>query len=144
MAASKSWFLVKTEPSTFAFGDLVRARESTWDGVSNPAALIHLRTIRKGDEIFIYHTGSAKAVFGLAVATSAPFEDPKKPGLNDRGEPKFAVVKLASVRALKTPVTLAAFKADSRFSTFPLVTQGRLSVMPVPAPLAKAILAMGN
>lgn len=144
MAAAKSWFLVKTEPETFAFADLVRAGQSIWDGVSNPAALIHLRKIRKGDEIFIYHTGSEKAVVGLAVATSAPFEDPKKPGQNDRGEPKFAVVSLAPVRAFATPVTLAAIKADARFAAFPLVTQGRLSVMPVPAALAKALIALGK
>ena len=129
-------FLFKTEPSEFSYDDLANKGPSTWDGVANPAALAHLRTCAKGDEVFIYHTGDEKAIVGLAKVVSAPFEDPKQPGKNDRNEPKFAVVNLQAVKPAKTPVTLAAVKADPAFKAFPLVTQGRLSVMPVPAALA--------
>lgn len=128
-------FLLKTEPGVFSYADLVKAKSTTWDGVTNAAALIALRSMRKGDEAFIYHTGDEKAVVGLAKVTKAAYEDPKQPGLNDRGEPKFAVVDLAPLKAAKNPVTLATIKADKAFADFALVKQSRLSVMEVPAAL---------
>lgn len=137
-------FLFKTEPSEFSFADLVKKGRSTWDGVSNPTALIHLRACGKGDEVFIYHTGSEKAIVGLARVVKAAYQDPRRPGNNDRGEPKFAVVDLEAVAAAPTAVTLAAIKADSAFKAFPLVTLGRLSVMPVPPALAKKLKSMAG
>lgn len=132
-------FLLKTEPSEFAFADLPSKGHARWDGVSNAAALIHLRTMAKGDEAFIYHTGDEKAIVGLALVTTAPYADPARPGLNDRGEPRFAVVDLRALRAAKTPVTLAAIRADARLASLPLLKQSRLSVMPV-APALAALL----
>lgn len=136
-------FLLKTEPSEFAFEQLPpRGRPGArWDGVANPAALIHLRSMAKGDAALVYHTGDEKAVVGLAVAVSAPYADPARPGTNDRGEPKFAVIDLCAVAPAKAPLTLAAIRADKRLAGLPLVTQGRLSVMPVPEPLAAIIRA---
>jgi predicted RNA-binding protein with PUA-like domain len=131
--------LLKTEPSEYSFADLVREGRCTWDGVTNAAALIHLRACAAGDEAFIYHTGDEKAIVGLARVTRAAYEDPAQPGLNARGEPKFAVIDLAPLRAAPTPVPLSRIKADKRFADFPLVTQGRLSVMPVPAALDKVL-----
>ena len=128
-------FLFKTEPGEYSFGDLQREKRCVWSGIANAAALGHLRTAKVGDEVFIYHTGDEKAVVGLAAVVKAPYEDPKQPGKNAKGEPKFAVVDLKPVKAAKTPVTLAAVKGDVRFKAFPLVTQGRLSVMPVAAEL---------
>ena len=97
--------------------------------------------MRPGDEVFVYHTGDVRAVVGSARVVSAPTADPKQPGLTAAGEIKFPVVKLEPVRAAKRPMTLAQFKADPRMATFPLVTQGRLSVMEVPTPIAKVIVA---
>lgn len=134
-------FLFKTEPGDFSYDDLERAGVAVWDGVSNAAALIHLRTARDGDEVFIYHTGDERAIVGLARVVGQPFEDPAQPGKNDRGEPRAAVVKLAPMARAARPMTLATIKADTRFASFPLVTQGRLSVMPVPESLAKLIRA---
>lgn len=128
-------FLFKTEPETYSFGDLVREKRAVWDGVTNNTALLHLRSAKKGDEVLVYHTGDVKAVVGLAKIVSDPYEDPENPGENAAGAPKFAVVDLAPVRAAKTPVTLAQVKGDAAFAEFPLVTQPRLSVMPVPAAL---------
>jgi len=128
-------FLVKTEPTTYSFADLVKAKKCTWDGVTSNAALAALRTIRKGDTVLVYHTGDEKAIVALAAAASDPYEDPKQPGLTAKGEPKFAVIDLKPISAAPIPLTLAAIKADARFKSFPLVTQGRLSVMPVPEPL---------
>lgn len=126
-------FLLKTEPETYSYDDLVREKRTVWSGVKNPAALASIRSMKKGDEAFIYHTGDEKAIVGLAQVLSAPYEDPDQPGLTDKGEPKFAVVDLKPLRAAKTPVTLAQVKADARFSAFPLVKLPRLSVMPVDA-----------
>jgi predicted RNA-binding protein with PUA-like domain len=132
-------WLLKTEPDEFAYADLEEARESRWDGVSNPQALIHLRGMTVGDDAFIYHTGDEKAIVGLAKVTRAVYEDPAQPGKNARGEPKHAVVDLRAVRALPNRVTLAQVKSDPKFAAFPLVTQGRLSVMPVPAALDRIL-----
>lgn len=135
-------FLLKTEPETFSYADLVKQKKATWDGVSNPAALIHLRSMRKGDEAFIYHTGSEKAIVGLSEIVSDPFEDPKQPGKNDRGEPKFAVVDLKPLHAAKTALTLSAMRTDKRFEGFELLRLPRLSVMLVPSAMDKAIRAL--
>jgi len=137
-------FLFKTEPTEYSFDDLVREKRCVWTGVSNPGALIHLRNVKKGDEVFIYHTGDQKAVVGLAKAASDAYEDPRKPGRNDKGEPKFAVVDLTPLRAAKTPIKLAEIKADVRFAEFPLVRQGRLSAMAVSLELAQALRELGR
>ena len=129
-------WLLKTEPSTYAWADLVRERRATWDGVSNPTALGHLRAMRKGDEAFVYHTGEEKAIVGIARVASDPYPDPK---LSD---PKRVVVDLEPVRALKAPVTLASVKVDKRFADFALVRISRLSVMPVTAAQWEALLAL--
>ncbi len=131
-------YLLKTEPSVYSFSDLVRDKRTTWDGVSNPAALIHIRAIKSGDDLFIYHTGDEKAIVGLARAASAAFEDPKHPGKNHKGEPKAAVFELTPVAPAKTPLTLEDVKADAKLggvgggAGFDLVRLPRLSVMPVP------------
>lgn len=137
-------YLFKTEPGEFAFGDLPTKGEALWDGVTNAAALIHLRACRAGDAVFIYHTGDEKAVVGEAMVASGPREDPRKPGQTPKGEPKFAVVGLSRVAAFDKPVTLAAIRADAAFAAFPLVTIGRLSVMSVPPALAKRIRTMSK
>jgi predicted RNA-binding protein with PUA-like domain len=129
-------WLLKTEPSTYAYDDLARERRATWDGVSNPTALSHLRAMRKGDQAFVYHTGDAKAVVGIARVASDPYPDPK---LSD---PRRVVVDLEPVRALQAPVTLASVKADKRFADFALVRISRLSVMPVSPAQWEALLAL--
>lgn len=133
-------FLLKTEPSTFSFADMQRDKRCTWDGVANPAALGHLRTMREGDEALIYHTGDEKRIVGLARVVKAPYADPKQPGTTPDGKPKFAVVDLVPVKAAACDgATLAAIKADPRFKDFALVRLSRLSVMPVPSALDKAL-----
>jgi predicted RNA-binding protein with PUA-like domain len=104
--------------------------------VKNPLAQKHLRSIRKGDRVFYYHTGAEKAVVGIAKAVSDAYPDPA-----DRTG-KAYVVDLAPVRAVARPVTLAAIKADRRFRTFPLTRLPRLSVMPVTAGEWDAIMAL--
>lgn len=137
-------FLLKTEPDDYSYADLAKDGVMTWTGVKNPAALIAIRTMKKGDQAFIYHTGDEKAIVGVAKVVKGAHEDPKQPGLNDRGEPKAAVVDLAPMKAAKTPVTLAALKADKRFAAFGLVKQSRLSAMVVPPDLDNVIRALAG
>lgn len=137
-------FLFKTEPGEFSFADLERASPASWDGISNAAANAHLRTCAVGDEVLIYHTGDEKAIVGLARVTGGPAADPANPARLASGEIKFVVVTLEALRGAKTPVTLAAIKADARFKDFPLVTQGRLSVMPVPSRLDRVLRTMAG
>jgi predicted RNA-binding protein with PUA-like domain len=118
-------WLLKTEPSTYSFADLLRDQRTRWDGVSNPVALGHLRAMRRGDDALIYHSGKEKAVVGLAKLAGDPYPDPK---LSD---PRRVVVDLVPVRPLPAPITLKAVKADRRFADFALVRISRLSVMPV-------------
>jgi len=126
-------WLLKTEPAEYAFEDLVREGKTVWDGVTNPLALKHLRAIRKGDELLIYHTGNVRAVVGLAKAASDPYPDPAK------NDPKLAAVDVVAVRELPLPIRLEAIKSQRVFRAFELVRLPRLSVMPVPPTIWKAI-----
>ncbi len=133
-----AYWLLKTEPSTYSYDDLERDRRATWDGVSNPVALKHLRAAAAGDLAFIYHTGAEKAIVGIARVASAAYPDPKAK------DPKLVVVDLEPQERLPKPVTLAAVKADPAFADWELVRIGRLSVMPVPPAMWKRLLAMAR
>jgi len=117
-------FLVKTEPSTYSFADLQRDKRTVWDGVSNPVALRHLATIRKGDTVIVYHTGAEKQAVGLAKAASDAYPDPRG---RDPGQLVFDV---EAGKPLRAPVTLAQVKADSLLKSSDLARLPRLSVMP--------------
>ena len=131
-------FLVKTEPSTYSYADLEREQRAVWDGVSNPVALKHLRTIAKDDDVLVYHTGDEKAVVGLARAASAAYADPK---LKDE---KRVVFDLVPRRSLKKPVTLATFRVDPVLQTADLVRLPRLSVVPLTAAQLERVLALAD
>ncbi len=118
-------FLVKEEPGNYHFTSFVKDGGTEWSGVKNPLAQKHLRSIRKGDLVFYYHTGDEKAIVGIARAAANARPDPADPA------GKAFVVDLVPVRALKRPITLAEVKADKRFKDFPLTYLPRLSVMPV-------------
>ena len=118
-------WLLKTEPSTYSWDDLIREKTTTWDGVNNPVALKHLASMKPGDDVLIYHTGKEKAVVGLARVTRPAYSDP---GAKDSKPP---VVEIEAVRPLSRPVPLAEIKADAIFADSPLVRQGRLSVVPL-------------
>ena len=120
-------WLFKEEPTHYSFDDLARDGKTSWTGVKNPLAQKHLRGVKKGDQIFYYHTGDEKAVVGIAKALGDAYPDP-----NDKTG-KASVVDVAPVKKLPRPVTLAEIKADKAFADFPLVRISRLSVMPVNA-----------
>jgi len=131
-------WLVKEEPTNYNFETLIKDGRTAWTGVKNPLAQKHLRSIHRGDKVFFYHTGSEKAVVGIARALSDAYLDPKdKTG-------KLSAFDLGPVKRLRKQVTLAAIKSDGRFSTFALVRMSRLSVMPVTDAEWKAIEAMSD
>jgi len=125
-----STWLLKTEPTTYSIADLAKEKRTTWDGVKNAAALINLRKMAVGDQVFVYHTGDEKAIVGVARIFI--------------GDSKDGVVTLEYEKTLKRPVTLAAIKADKVFKEFALVKISRLSAMPVSTDHWKRLLAMAK
>jgi len=113
-------FLLKSEPSTYSFDDLVRDGETTWDGVKNPQALINLRGMKKGEKLVIYHSGEGKAAVGTATVVSVNAEDPKNP-----------LIRIKAGKAIKQPRTLADMREAPIFSGSILFRQFRLSVVPI-------------
>ncbi len=130
-------WLVKTEPSAYAFSDLVRDRRTRWDGVTNALAQRHLAAMRPGDEVVVYHSGE-KAAAGLARVSRGPSPDPGDPA------GKRVAVELAAVGPLASPVPLDALRAEPAFEGSPLLRQGRLSVMPLTAAQSRAVKRLGR
>ena len=118
-------YLFKEEPTHYSYDDLVRDRKTSWSGVRNPLAQKHLRGVRKGDQIFFYHTGDEKAVVGVMKAAANAAPDPAD------SSGKLFAVEVTPVRKLKRPVRLSEIKSDAAFGGFALVRMSRLSVMPV-------------
>lgn len=131
-------WLLKTEPTVYAYEDLERDGHAVWDGVKNPVALKNLRGMCAGDLALVYHTGDVKAVVGVAEVTRAAYPDPKAKG------GKLVVVDLKPLRRLPKAVSLATLKAMPLFADSPLVRQGRLSVVPLTAAQWKAIEREGG
>ncbi|HEY7368817.1 MAG TPA: EVE domain-containing protein, partial [Thermoanaerobaculia bacterium] len=117
-------WLFKEEPTHYSFAQLQKDGKTVWSGVKNPLAQKNLRGVKKGDRVFYYHTGSEKAVVGVAKALGDAYPDPKD------ASGKSHVVDVAPAHALPRPVTLAEIKAKSFFKDFALVRLSRLSVMP--------------
>ncbi|HXY48167.1 MAG TPA: EVE domain-containing protein [Terriglobales bacterium] len=115
-------YLLKTEPSEYSFADLQRDQSTLWDGVSNPVALKHLREMKPGEKLVIYHTGDAKSAVGTATVESVDATDPKHP-----------LVRIRVGSAVSRPKRLAEIKTSPLFAESPLVRQGRLSVVPLTA-----------
>jgi predicted RNA-binding protein with PUA-like domain len=122
---SRPGWLFKEEPTHYSWDDFVRDGRTVWSGVRNPVAQRNLRSVRKGDSVFYYHTGNEKSVVGIAKAAGDAYPDPKD------ASGKLYAVDVVPVKKLKRPVTLAEIKADKRFADFALVRISRLSVMPV-------------
>jgi predicted RNA-binding protein with PUA-like domain len=131
-------WLFKEEPTHYSYDDLGRDGKTSWTGVRNPVAQKHLRSVKKGDRIFFYHTGDEKAVVGIARAAGNAYADPA----DTTG--KLFAVDVEPVKKLKAPVTLRAIKADQRFASFVLTKVPRLSVMPVSTEEWDAIVEMSQ
>src|SRR5712664_3332769 len=111
-------WLIKSEPSTYPWDQLVKDKKTSWTGVRNFQAAINLKAMKPGDRCFFYHSGEGKEIVGIAEVVKAAYPDPTD---ND----------VKAVEPVKHPVTLAAIKADPKFKEMKLVRQSRLSVSPV-------------
>jgi len=131
-----NYWLVKSEPGTFSWDDLVRDKKTVWDGVRNFQARNNLKNMKKGDLTFFYHTGEDKAIVGIGKIIKEGYPEPKD---ND-----WVAVDIAPDKKLKNPVTLAQIKADKRLASMVLVKASRLSVQPVKAEEFDLIIALSE
>lgn len=131
-------WLVKSEPSVYSWAQMVKDKRTGWNGVRNFQARNNLMAMKKGDRAFFYHSNEGLEIVGIVEIVREFYPDPK----DETG--KFGMVDVKAVKPLKTPVTLAALKADKRFAELGLLRQSRLSVVPVSEAHWQAICAMGG
>ena len=131
-----AYWLIKSEPASYSWDDLVRDGGTEWDGVRNNAARLHLRAMQAGDEAFLYHSMADKAVVGIMRVVRGAAPDPR--------DAAWVSVRVEPVRALARPVTLAAIKAEPALAKMELIRQSRLSVAPVRAAEWAKVLAMAG
>jgi predicted RNA-binding protein with PUA-like domain len=129
-------WLMKSEPESYGWADLIRDKGTEWDGVRNNAARLHLKAMKAGDEAFFYHSMSDKAVVGIMRITREAQPDPKD---ND-----WVSVRVEPVEPLKRPVTLSEIKAEPRLAKMELIRQSRLSVAPVRDDEWKVVLELAG
>ena len=129
-------WLMKAEPGTYSWDDLVREGATEWDGVRNPAARLHLRAMKAGDEAFFYHSGDVRAVVGIMRIVREAQPDPK--------DPNWVSVAVEPLRPVAPPVTLKAIKSEPALAGMELIRQSRLSVSPVRDEEWRAILNMAG
>ena len=130
-----AYWLMKSEPASYAYDDLVRDGATEWDGVRNNAARLHLKAMKVGDEAFFYHSMTDKAVVGVMRVVRAAQPDPKAPD--------WVMVRVEPVRAIG-PVTLQEIKAEPKLAKMELIRQSRLSVAPVRAEEWARVLKMAE
>jgi predicted RNA-binding protein with PUA-like domain len=129
-------WLMKSEPSSYSWADLVRDGSTEWDGVRNNAARLHLRAMKHGDEAFFYHSMDERSVIGIMRVTREAAPDPK--------DPDWVSVKVEPLRALERPVTLKEIKAEPKLAKMELIRQSRLSVAPVREDEWETVLLMSR
>jgi predicted RNA-binding protein with PUA-like domain len=136
---ARAHWLVKSEPNTYGWEQLVKEKRTLWTGVRNFTARNHLAAMKKGDLVLYYHSGEGKEVVGIAQVTAEAQPDPTA-----KADEGWVAPQLAPVKALAAPVTLAAIKAEPKLADIALVKLSRLSVMPMPKAAFEKILGMGK
>src|SRR5258705_14025515 len=120
-----AYWLVKSEPSTYSWDQLVKDKQTSWTGVRNYAARIHLKAMKKGEEVLFYHSNEGLDIVGIAKVAKEYYQDPTTE------DDAWVTVDLKPFKKLKSPVALARIKVDKRLANMALVRLGRLSVQPV-------------
>ena len=133
-----NYWLVKSEPSVYSWEQLVKDKKTTWDGVRNYAARIHLRAMKKGDEVLFYHSNEGMEIVAIAKVDKEAYQDPTTEDTN------WVAVDLKPYKKLKKPVTLTQIKNDKRLKEMALVRIGRLSVQPVDEKEWKIIMELAG
>ena len=133
-----AYWLIKSEPFKYSWDQFVKDKQTFWDGVRNYAARNNLRDMKKGDEVFFYHSNEGMEIVGIAKVAKEAYQDPTTE------DPNWLVVDFKPVRKLKNPVSLAAIKAEKALADMALVRLGRLSVQPVTPAEWAAVLEMAG
>jgi predicted RNA-binding protein with PUA-like domain len=133
-----AYWLVKSGPFKYSWDQLVKDKQTFWDGVRNYAARIHLRAMKKGDEVLFYHSNEGTEIVGIARVVKEAYQDPTTDDTN------WVAVDLKPVKKLKKPVSLAQVKAEKRLKNMALVRLGRLSVQPVTDDEWEIVMEMGG
>ena len=133
-----AYWLVKSEPSSYSWDQLNKDKKTSWTGVRNYAARIHLKAMKKGDEVFYYHSNEGVEIVGIAKVVKEFYQDPTTEDTN------WVAVDIKPVRKLKNPVSLTRIKEDKRLAEMALVRLGRLSVQPVTEEEWKIVLEMAE
>lgn len=132
-----AYWLVKSEPSVYSWDDFVKEGQTSWTGVRNYAARLHLRNMKIGDEVFFYHSNEGVEIIGIAIVIKEFYQDPTTP------DERWVAVTLKPKRKLKNPVSLAEIKKRKELATMALIRISRLSVQPVTDDEYKIIISMG-
>ena len=133
-----AYWLVKSEPTAYSWDQLVKDKQTCWSGVRNYAARLHLRNMKKGDEVFFYHSNEGTNIVGIAKVSKEAYQDPTT------DDDRWVAVDLKPERKLKNPVTLETIKNDKRLSSMALVRIGRLSVQPVSEAEWKVVMELAG
>ncbi|MBX9850919.1 MAG: EVE domain-containing protein [Cytophagaceae bacterium] len=133
-----NYWLVKSEPSTYSFDQLLKDKQTVWDGVRNFAARNHLRAMKKGDLVLFYHSNEGKDIVGIAKVLKENYPDPTAK------EGDWSVVELGPHKQLKQSVTLEQVKKEKRLKDMALIRLSRLSVQPVKQEEFNLILELAN
>jgi predicted RNA-binding protein with PUA-like domain len=138
MARPKAYWLVKSEPTAYGWAQLLKDGRTEWTGIRNFEARNNLRAMGLGDQVFFYHSVEEKQVVGVALVSRAAQPDPTAPGED------WASVELVPLKPLQVPVTLEQIRKEPQLRTFPLLTRGRLSVVPVTPAQFRRVLQLGK
>ena len=133
-----AYWLVKSEPSAYSWDDLVKEKQTVWSGVRNYAARLHLRNMKKGEEVLFYHSNEGTDIVGIAKVAKECYQDPTT------DDDRWVALDLKPHKKLKKPVSLATIKKDKRLSEMALVRIGRLSVQPVTDKEWKTIMELAE
>jgi len=131
-------WLIKSEPSKYSWDKFVEDKQTFWDGVRNYTARNNLKAMKKGDEVFFYHSNEGLEIVGIAKVVKEAYQDPTTEDTN------WVVVDFKPVRKMKKPVSLATIKADKRLANIALVRLGRLSVAPITDEEWNVIMELGE
>ena len=133
-----SHWLIKSEPSKYSWDKFVEDKQTFWDGVRNYTARNNLRAMKKGDEVFFYHSNEGLEIVGIAKVAKEAYQDPTTDDTN------WVVVDFKPVKKMKKPVSLATIKSDKRLPNIALVKLGRLSVCPITDEEWNIIMELGD
>ncbi len=133
-----AYWLIKSEPNVYSFDHLIKDKTTVWDGVRNYAARNNLRTMKKGEQAYFYHSNEGLAIVGIAKVSKEAFQDP------GTENPNWVAIEIKAFKKLKRPVTLASMKANPKLNNMGIIKIGRISVSQVSEEEWNEILKMSE